>query len=133
MDSTSWVLGNHHLSRGLCLFDKSPLVPISSKQSKMPISKMLKDQFYRTQVSNTEHLRNALKFITRSEEAPQKQRILSQYALTESDISTSPHAVRNRCIYTGRSRFVFRDLKMCRQQLKERVKNGKLDLQLSKW
>eukprot|EP00835_Amoeboradix_gromovi_P004332 NODE_330_length_10876_cov_0.359840.p10 type:complete len:100 gc:universal NODE_330_length_10876_cov_0.359840:132-431(+) len=99
----------------------------------MPISKMIKDQFYRKQVSTTEHMRNALKYITRTEEATQRQRILAQYALTESDISTRPHAIRNRCIYTGRSRFVFKDLKMCRQQLKERVKDGKLDVQLSKW
>eukprot|EP00834_Sanchytrium_tribonematis_P005218 NODE_301_length_10368_cov_0.471614.p8 type:complete len:100 gc:universal NODE_301_length_10368_cov_0.471614:5284-5583(+) len=99
----------------------------------MPFSKILKDQFYREQVHKTEHFRNALKFVTRTEAVPNKQRILSQYALTESDISTRPHAVRNRCIYTGRARYVFKDLKMCRHQLKTRVQNGKLDLQLSKW
>ena len=109
------------------------LIALLVKQFTMPISKMLKDQFYRQQVSSTEHLRNALKFVIRTDEAPQKQRILAQYALSESDVSTRPHAVRNRCIYTGRSRFVLKDLKMCRQQLKERVKDGKLDLQISKW
>ncbi len=102
-------------------------------KTKMPISKMLKDQFYRQQVYRTEHIRNTLKFITYSEEASQKSRVLAQCALNDSDISTRPTAVRNRCIYTGRARYVFKDLKMCRHQLKSRVKHGQLDLQLSKW
>ncbi|KAI9168543.1 40S ribosomal protein mrp2, mitochondrial [Blastocladiella emersonii ATCC 22665] len=92
----------------------------------MPQARIFKDKLYRTTVAQCEPLRNALRFMTRNEQLPGPVRFQAQTALNSFPISARKTAVRNRCLETGRARWVLRDFGLTRHAFLHQARNGLL-------
>ncbi|KAL7750507.1 40S ribosomal protein mrp2, mitochondrial [Sorochytrium milnesiophthora] len=92
----------------------------------MPHARVVKDKLYRAAVAQHEIMRNALRAITHNQTLSQKTRFQAQMALTSLPISTRPAALQNRCVDTGRARWVLRDFKLTRHRFRELAYAGAL-------
>ncbi|KAI9137583.1 hypothetical protein BKA69DRAFT_1043264 [Paraphysoderma sedebokerense] len=92
----------------------------------MPQSRILKDKLYRNNAAANELLRLSLRYITHNQSLPPRIRYSAQLSLNKFPISTRHTAVKNRCIETGRARWVLRDFGLTRHVFREKAKNGEL-------
>ncbi|ORZ32087.1 hypothetical protein BCR44DRAFT_24172 [Catenaria anguillulae PL171] len=92
----------------------------------MPQARIFKDKLYRATVAQYEPLRNALRFMTRNEQLPSPVRFNAQTSLNSFPISARKPAVRNRCLETGRARWVIRDFGLTRHVFRDMARKGEL-------
>ena len=70
--------------------------------------------------------RARLKAIIMNKETSQEDRFAAMMALDELPANSAKVRQRNRCAVTGRPRGVFRQFKLCRNQLREKALLGEL-------
>ncbi|KAJ3361304.1 40S ribosomal protein mrp2, mitochondrial [Allomyces javanicus] len=92
----------------------------------MPQARIFKDKLYRTTVAQYEPLRNALRFMTRNETMPSPVRFQAQNALNQFPIAARKTAIRNRCVVTGRARWVMRDFGLTRHAFRPMALKGEI-------
>ncbi len=89
-------------------------------------SRIIRDNYKRQLVANHEVTTTALKFISRNTLFPARVRLEAQLQLTAMPNYTRLNQVKNRCVESGNSHSVNRDFRLCRQQFRQRGKEGDL-------
>ncbi|KAJ1498072.1 40S ribosomal protein mrp2, mitochondrial [Coelomomyces lativittatus] len=93
----------------------------------MPQARIYKDQMYKLTTAKFEHLRNAFRFMTHHESIPAPIRYQAQMQLNQFPIASRLHSIRNRCIETGRARWIIHDFKLTRHAFRKKALKGELE------
>ena len=89
--------------------------------------KHVQKDFYRRQKSkNLEYKRISLRAIQNNLALPIKSRLAAQLLLSKMTLDSAKVRIRNRCILTGRSRGIYKYLKISRIMLREYAAKGML-------
>ncbi|KAL1303965.1 hypothetical protein AAFC00_000412 [Neodothiora populina] len=88
--------------------------------------KVIRDHTKRKVFEQNEQERQALRYLIRNTQLPQRTRAQAQLQLTQMHCYTRPTQIRNRCIAGGKGRGVFRDFRMARFQFRMHALAGEL-------
>ncbi|CCH61836.1 hypothetical protein TBLA_0F02970 [Henningerozyma blattae CBS 6284] len=89
-------------------------------------ARVIRDNFKRQQVAESEITTRALKFIARNTTLPARARLQAQLQLSKMPNYTRMTQIRNRCVDTGHSRSIITAFRLCRTQFRKQALEGDL-------
>ncbi|KAI8803797.1 hypothetical protein BJ742DRAFT_857291 [Cladochytrium replicatum] len=92
----------------------------------MPIAHIIRDRIARQVVAEHEVARQALRLIIRDESHPLSLRIQAQLQLNNYPRYARPHAIKNRCVETGKARGNISEYKISRIVFRQRALAGEI-------